>query len=411
MKEIANKIKNVTLLDFNKVLVLLALISLIYRKGSLTHSLPNPFEIIFVFLCIFTFVYLIKTNKIKEFFLAVPKNILVAIFLLVLSVLVGWFFAVTVKDVPFTRNNVLEFGGFIIGLGIFLLTLFYTQNDEKYFKKYLYALLLPALYIIFVLFPELAHYFHLQNDTTFLGLTYNPNIISKTLLIPAMFFIAHTFFESKNKWLKVAYFFVSSALVALLFWTSARAALVAVLLSALIIWLIFSLINFDWKKLFYSGLILFGIFFVGFFVTPYGHQYDLLHTLFIQENGKMSFNDFNNETRLQFWPMYLYETIRNPIGFGPNTHMNIPYKYGKHVIGPHNTYIEIWLWGGLLGLFSFLYILYFIFNNLKKKIKLYFNPAVLALIGILCALLFSMFFNDSLQLYPFWVILALSIRL
>lgn len=410
MKNIINKIKNLTLLEFNKSLLFIALISLIYRNGSFTHSFPNPFEIIFVLLCSFTFVYLIKNNKIKEFFLSVPKNILIAICCLALSILVGWIFAITLKEIPLTRNNVLEFGGFTIGLGIFFLILFYTQNDDRYFKKYLYALLLPTFYIIFILFSKLAYYFHLQNDDTFLGLTSNPNIISKILLIPAMFFIVYALFESKSKWRKIGYFFISSAIIALLFWISARAALVSIILASILIWLIFSLNNFNWKKLFYSGLIVFAIFLTGFTITPYNNQYNVIGTLFVKKNDQIVLNNFNNESRLKFWPLYLYETIRNPVGFGPNTHMNIPYKNGKHVIGPHNTYIEIWLWGGLLGLLSFLYILYLIFRNLKVKLKSNFNSTTVALIGILCALSFSIFFNDSLQFYWFWIILALSLR-
>jgi len=402
MKEIINKIRNLTLLEFNKGLLFLALLSLIYRNGSFTHSFPNPFEIIFVLLCLFTFVYLIKNNKIKEFFLSIPRNILIAIGCLVFSILLGWIVAVFLKDIPFARNNVLEFGGFMIGLGIFFLILFYTKNDDKYFKKYLYALLLPTFYVFFILFPDLTYYFNLQNDGTFLGLTYNPNIISKLLLIPAMFFITYSLFELKNKWRKIGYIIVSATIIALLFWTSARGALVSVTLASVLVWLIFSLHSFSWKKLFYSGLIVFVIFLTGFAITPYGSQYNVTKHIII--------NDFKNESRLQFWPLYFYETIRNPVGFGPNTHMNIPYKYGNHVIGPHNTYINIWLWGGLLGLLSFLYILFSAFNNLKMKLKYNFSSTTLALIGILCALSFSVFFDDSLQFYWFWIILALSLR-
>lgn len=410
MTQIINKIKNLTLLEFNKSLLFLALISLIYRNGSFTHSFPNPFEIIFVLLCLFTFIYLIKNNKIREFFLSIPKNILIAVCCLVSSVLLGWIVAVFLKDLPFTRNNVLEFGGFMIGLGSFFLILFYTQDDEKYFRKYLYALLLPAFYIIFILFSKLAYYFHLQNDGTFLGLTSNPNIISKTLLIPAMFFIVYALFESKSKWRKIGYFIISSAIIALLFWISARAVLFSVTIGSILVWLIFSLHNFNWKKLFYSGLIVFAIFLTGFFITPNNNQYNIINTLVIQKNDQIVINNFSNETRLQFWPLYLYETIKNPLGFGPNTHMNIPYKYGNHVIGPHNTYIAILLWGGLLGLLSFLYILYLAFFNLKVKLKSNFNSTTVALIGILCALSVSIFFNDSLQFYWFWIILALSLR-
>lgn len=425
MSNIINKIKNLTLLEFNKSLLLLAIFSLIYRNGSFTDSYSNPFEIIFVLLFILTFIDIIKNNKIKEFWLAVPRKIWIASFCLLASVLLGWIIAIFIINIPQTFNNILEFGGFAIGLATFFLVLFYIKNDEVYAKKCLYALLISLVYI-YAISPQVANYFHLVDGTAFVGFTINQNIVSKVLLIPILFFTTYTLFEERSKSLKLIYFIISVALVSLLFWTGSRGALLAMALSFMFVCLIFILHNFHWEKIFAGGGLVFIIIICGYLITPSYAQ-----TSFFERN--LSFNKItvmknlifgNNiyqdktskdyvltETRLKLWPMYTKEVIKNPFGFGPNTHMDMTMLNGEYImIGPHNTYIEILFWGGVLGLFSFLYILLSAFKNLKIKLQTNFNPITVALLAILLALSIALSFNDSLQFFWFWIILALATR-
>lgn len=121
--------------------------------------------------------------------------------------------------------------------------------------------------------------------------------------------------------------------------------------------------------------------------------------------------DASKEPRFKNWPLYLNKVIQNPLGLGPNTHMNISPKGDEPIVlGPHNTYIDIWLWGGIFGLLSFLYLLFSSFKNLKIKLQSNFEKKGVALLGILFALSIAIFFNDSLQIFEFWIILALSLR-
>ena len=78
--------------------------------------------------------------------------------------------------------------------------------------------------------------------------------------------------------------------------------------------------------------------------------------------------------------------------------------------GPHNTYLQIWLWGGLLGITSFLYILWRAFKNLHDNLRIYIDPLGVALLIILFSLSLSIMFDDSLSCFWFFVILALSLR-
>lgn len=430
-----NKLKNLTLEKMNKNLLLIALLALAYRRGSYVVSFPNPFEIIFVILFIVNLIYLIKDKKIGEFIVSIPKKIWIAIFCLLGSIFLGWFVAIFIYDIPATLNNILELGGFGIGIGIFLLIIFYTKNDDLFVKKYLYALLLPVVFIIFILFPSIAYYLGLARESTFLGFTSNPNIISKILLIPAIFFITYSLFNYKNIWIKIGHIVTSSALVALIFWVLSRGALVSVILGSIFVWIIFSLHQFNWKKFIYNGSTIFLIFIIGFCFTPYVAKQQLISKILNPDNSNFIYNIKKNqpvysiykkftssktdhiiinsskETRFEFWPFYLEEIKHNMLGYGPNTHMNIKYRDGTYFnIGPHNTYIEILLWGGLVGLFSFLYILFFAFKNLKIKLQSNFDSRTLALMGILFTLAIAIFFNDSLQFYWFWVILGLSLN-
>ncbi len=434
MKNIIEKIKNLTLEEINKNLMLIATVSLVFRGSSFTNSyIPNPFEIIFSIILILTFIDFIKNKKIKEFFISIPKNIIIVILLLVFSVLFGWAVSIFIKNIEFNYNMILEFGTFIISILTFLLILFYTRNDKTYIKKYFYALLVPVIYVFFIIFPSLAIYFKLAHDGLFLGFSNNVNIISKILLIPSIFFITKALFEFNNKYLKLIYIILSSFLFTLLLWSNQRGAVLGLFIGVIFVYIVFSYL--DFKKMISGFLIIISIFIVGFLFTPsYSNQFVLgriLNTVKIgfvdiknilninneplEESSRLISNQYrSSETRLKIWPYYFKYSLLNPFGIGPNTHMNTDIIYDGHVnknLGPHNTYLQFLLWGGILGLFSFLYIIYnILFKELNKGIFKKRDPILVSLIGITLAFLISMIFNDSISMYCFWVILALLLR-
>ncbi len=373
--------------------------------------------------------------------LSIPKKVWIATCCLVGSILLGWIIAVFAKGVSLTLNNVLELGGFGMGLVLFLLILFYTRNDKSFAQYYLYALLVPVVYSIFILFPGLAYYFDLARDGTFLGITNNPNIISKTLITPSLFFMVSALFESKKRWLKVAYILLSCTSVALLFWCNSRGAVLGLAVGAIFVWLIFSLNAFTWKKLIYGGTIILLILVLGFSLTPGGGKQAILNRILNPRDPNSDYHQIKDkslaeivsksltvkpksdshipspaarstvlDSRLQIWPAYLKLLLINPWGFGPNTHMNVVSGGKDYNIGPHNTYIEVLLWGGIIGIFSFLYLLGSTFKNLKIQSQSNLNRISVAVLGTLIAFAVSFVFNDSLQFFWFWIILALSWR-
>lgn len=446
MKNIINKIKNISLEQINKNLIFIAILALLFRVGSFTSNYrPNPFEIIVILIIILAIIDVIKNKKFKEFFLSVPKNIRIALILLVSSIFLGWGISI-LKGIPTTFNMILEFGLFVFSLSIFLLILFYTRNDKTYLKKYFYALLLPAIYIICIIFPEITNYLNLlSHGVDFVGFTTNENIISKIIIIPTIYFTILTLFEFKNKWLKLVYFLISSSLVALLFWISSRAALLSLIMGCIFILIIFFINNLNWKKIFYKFLIIILIFLSGFLMSPYSAKRVSLNRILNVSSTQSDYSDLKNkplnniikesfvvtkisenlvenkknivqnkpiiENRFQFWPIYLKQILINPLGFGPNTHIEFYSNdnINKINLGPHNSYLQIWLWGGIIGLLSFLYLLFLAFINLKNRLKSNFNSFDFSLVSILFTLSILILANDSISLYWFWIILALSL--
>ncbi|MDB5188988.1 MAG: hypothetical protein JWM92_586 [Candidatus Nomurabacteria bacterium] len=441
---------NFSLEKFNKNLFFVALVLLIFRVGHFYNSfVPKPYEMAFVILCCLTLVYMLRFRKITDFFRSIPKRILIAVFILVIAILFGWLLAVYAYGIPSTFNMVLEFGTFSIGLVTSLLILFYTKNDQYWADRYLYALVVPALFGIFALLPALAVHIPglLAPDGNFTGLTDNVNIISKVLLLPALFFITYSLFPSQKAWHKILYMLAAVCLVALLFWISSRGALLSLGLGALVIGLMYSLHHFQWKKLLQTALIILIILALGFILTPYSRKQRGLDRILNNENnqssaavlrneslgailrnslnrnsGGYSVNDANTvsvpvasagESRLEIWPYYARLAWRHPFGIGPDTHYqsNFVNKNGDTLSsGPHNTYIQIWFWGGWLALFSFLYIMGSAFTNLVRQLRSQFTRRGLALFGILLVLAIAIAFDDSLSLYCFWAILALSLQ-
>lgn len=434
MKNIINKIKNLTLEGFNKNLFLFALVFLLFRIGNFSISyLPKPFEIIFALVLFLTTLDIIINNKFSEFFLSIPKNIRIAMFILVSSILLGWAFSTFFLNIPFYFNMVLEFGTFTISFLTFLLILFFTRNDETYIKKCLYTLLIPSIYIICILFPSLASDFNLITyGNHFIGFTTNPNTLSKILLIPVLFFTSISLFDVKDKFFKVGYMLVSSFLVTLILWATSRGAFLSLLLGSIFLIVQFMLNDFSYRKLFKTLATVLVIFLVGFILTShntknlvsdriYNTKIDLYHISpknklqenFINESGTQE-NQRSLEPRFRIWAFYLEKVLINPFGYGPNTHMpsNISDNNGGYEnSGPHNTFLQIWLWGGLLGLLSFLYIFINVFKHLKEKLKQNFNSLTVSLSAILFGLSVSIMFDDSLSFYWFFIILALAYRI
>jgi O-antigen ligase len=417
----------------SKNVLLLGLALLLFRNTSfvLTHML-KPFEVCFIIVSLLTLFDLVWNKKFPEFFSILPKRLWIAIIALLSSIALGWIMAAFYRHIPFTVNMVFEVLAFLVAASTGLLALYYARNDPSYIKKCLYALSASAVYAVFILFPQAAYFFHLAQGGTFNGFTDNVNVVSKALLIPLFFFAAQSLFPQKRAWHRVAYILLSISLFALVFWTAQRAATLGFLLGAFAVWLVVSFTRYDWKKMLSNGLLLLMITIFGFLAVPHqgkkagvdrifditgrGAGYTNVENRSLFEIVKSAlFSDSSKgspEPRLEIWPYYSAIAWHNPLGLGPNTHMNVHIVYPEGELvnpGPHNTYIELWLWGGIIGIASFLYLLWYAFARLIVSLRKEVESTHLALLGALTALCVSIFFNDNIGFIWFWVVLALSI--
>jgi len=422
----------------NKLLLLLTIVSLAFNleKGSFSYSFtPNLFQALLVISIIFTVIYVLKNNKLKEFFLSIPKKILWTISSLFLSIFLGWIIAILFFEIPTTLHAVLDFGTFFMGIVLFFLVYFYTKDDEKYFKWCLYTLFIPNFYLIYYFLTHgIVGYWGVLNDYS-LDNILDPNILSKILLIPALFFISMSLYTLKNKnWKILPIYIVSGSIFSMLiFWTISRGAALSLFIGSIVILLIFSFREFNWRKFLLGILIVSFILSLGYMIVPEGvtkeFETKVVNTgniptsrknysisKIIDKTSNITLDESNHTPRLEVrvfeWSFYLRYALQHPFGIGPNSSADFKKLSNNSYIipvGPDNTYLEIWVWGGLLGIISFLYLLWNIFVFLWRKWSNYFDPISLSLLGIFSSFLIVINFDASLGLYCFFIILSLSL--
>lgn len=417
----------------NKILVFITLVSLSYKRGHFSGTLiPAPFQILLILSLILTTVYLLKSHQVKKFFLSIPKKIWLAVGGLFFSVLLGWVIGEFFVGMPTSTATILDFGTFTISLIMFLLVLFYTKNDEKYAKWYLYALFIPNLSILYYFLTHgIVGFWGVPNDGSLTGIV-DPNVSSKALLIPALFFITKSLFAFKNNqwWRTLGYALLASVASMMIFWTLSRGSILGMIIGMLLIFVLYSVRNFSWKNFLGGIAIVFVIVSVGYIIVPHGVKGEL-HTKIVN-TGQLPvapgvpIADIvkdpvivtteelqatpRSEVRILEWSYFIKYALLHPLGVGP-TSSSIDYQSGADLqLRPGNTYIQVWLWGGIIGTISFLYLVYRAFRGLWMRWKNSQDQHALALLGILFALSITITFDASLYFYWFFIILALSLQ-
>lgn len=416
----------------NKVILLFAIIFLIYRKGSFgAFGVPKPFEIIFLVAVAVAVADLSLQKKWKEAITSVPKKVWGALGIFTFSTLIGWGTWVLVKGLSTTRNMLLEIGAYGVSVITFLLVTWYAGRDERYGKWYLYALLSSVVFVLLLISPSLAVVLGLS-DGAFNGLTDNVSVSSRMFLLPAVFFMAYSIGEKRRLWIKISAAILAAGSVALVFWAVERGTILATLLGAMIVWILSVQHGERTLSVFGRGVFLVGIIAVGFFMTPAIGKRIVLDRILNPDTQQTNFEalaqkrtsqvvkdsvaftkqrkDFSSESRLTLWPFYLQYGALYPFGIGPNTHVEVSINHVQRTFqhpGPHNTYIQTFLWGGIAAFLGFLYLIWGAVQNLRIKIHDNFQYYG-ALASMFLSLAISMVFNDNLQLYSFWILLALA---
>lgn len=418
----------ITLEKINKSLIALALASLFFRAGEFI----KPFEIIFLIIFILTVIDIIKNKKFNNFLSILSTKNIILILVLVLSVFIGLFVTLFVRGISLNVVMIEELARLLVAISSFIIVLFYSKDDKKNIYKYLVALIVPSLYGLFIIFPSLASSLGLVVDGRFNGFTNNLNTTAKMFIIPGVFFLVHSFL-SKSK--SILYIILSSIIMSLFFWIGSRGAMVGLSAGVLMVCFFIYIKDKNIKYFFKNLAIILIVILLGFAITPYSGKRMILNRVFNKDSNQVRYSEIKDlslfdvvekknynvekenipETRLEIWPCYFVKALNNPFGMGPgfNTHTNcyISLYNSYRNSGSHNSYLEIWLWGGVLGFISFLFLLYFSLKNLIINYKINENIISLVLLGSLISFLVVLFFDDSVKSFWLWVIVALSLSL
>lgn len=166
----------------------------------------------------------------------------------------------------------------------------------------------------------------------------------------------------------------------------------------------------NWKTLF-SSIIVVSIFLVLFYPK-------------LNENRPSitdinTFNTYNN--RLRYWSRSICIIKDYPVlGSGVNTYSSVQWRYSEGWGGyPHNSYLQMTAETGIVGLFSFLWLLFSLykssFKNLKKMQRPELRFLLISFLAGLSGLLIHSFFDTTLysvQLSSLlWLLMGLIVAL
>ncbi len=116
-------------------------------------------------------------------------------------------------------------------------------------------------------------------------------------------------------------------------------------------------------------------------------------------------NDTNGSNRIDLWRIALKEIVKNPIfGFGLGESPYIIANHSMYNLGTHNTYLTIWLDGGLFSLLFFL--IFIVFLAFKRDKNSRFSVSVYAM---LLSGLSTSFFFDTYNKKILWLPILLCV--
>jgi len=430
------------LIQLGKWSFILGIALLIVRNNSYPWIIKRSSDILFFIAAILT-VFLISRNKEWREYWQGTRKIITA-----LALIIAGIFLATAINYGFWGGKidgaaVLSFGRFLeVGILIGLVG-FFQSKDRDFYKKVSAAQLSTLVYLIALVITKngfIYNQFHfLENFPTniyrFQLFDNFPSSVSYYLIVSLSLLLVSALVSLcplKKKFF--VYFLFGSGLFGILLWTQTRAGWMgfgAVMLVVFWGWILKSDQGAITRlKLFLAGgLILAMLMVLGFLVLPYYAKNEVINRVFLirpqieavglnfeevetelvvqkifQEVVKPSFSE---RSRVYLWRAYLEKLVRFPLGLGLN---HSPPIFEGAPRGPHNTFLEVAAFGGVLTLGGYVYLLYLAISNLIAGLKqnqdfrwsLYL---LAALVGLVVA---SQFDNMS-TFRIMWVILGLGI--
>lgn len=289
-------------------------------------------------------------------------------------------------------NNIIDFP-FLLNLLVFIILCNYTVVDKKVVLKGLLVLSLSSFFLTILYFLGLGGEGELEGRSSIFGM--NENHLGITLCI-SIFILLSIVFENKlmlNKNRSIFLMLIPFLLVFMLS-TGSRVAFISLVLG------IFTLLFFN-KSLNTANKFLIGV--VSFFSLLILWVLFLKNTLVVERLFD-SISEGDLSSRDLIW-LSIYDVIVNNaiLGIGETGYSAKMMAWADNVPSPHNVFIEVICYTGLVGLVIFLVFLKRIYNN-AKKMNVYGKELlpIILLIPFFGNLLSGQLFDVKLS----WVLLA-----
>ncbi|WP_180057310.1 O-antigen ligase [Acinetobacter sp. YH12090] len=252
-------------------------------------------------------------------------------------------------------------------------SIYYYLNFDTLNDKYFYLLFqLAVIYFIFNLGCQLSAYKRYISYIIFLFMTFlvslsflfgKASIVGKENIYASILLILLAFVISSD--LKKIIKILSIILVGFgIFFSDARSSLVA--FSVMLLLYFFSKYIIKFKRILLFSVIAFSLFWISYIVHLYetgkGDSYNLL---IYELTGKQLYSG-----REKMWGQFIDSIKDNPmLGYG----LGVDYGSIANIeYSTHNLYLAILIQQGIVGLFLFIYLVYYLYI---KSIKNYSNPS------------------------------------
>jgi O-antigen ligase len=214
--------------------------------------------------------------------------------------------------------------------------------------------------------------------------------------ITAFMFILSTIVENPLNYGRSRYYLIIA--LAPLINMVAQSASRVTFFSFIIILLLFFILKGGKSTIRRAGLIIFG-FIAIYVILNYLLSFEILRNRVLD-----TIEDKDLAGRDLIWESFLPLFISNPVfGVGLSGYTEASYKIYKLFYSPHNVFLEVAIYTGLIGLIAFLVFLYrvvrFAFNALSSQH--YILPLLLIVLIILIC-----FSGQMLNVKPYWMIIA-----
>lgn len=299
---------------------------------------------------------LFRTDKIK-------KYIYLPLLLFLLITLVS-LFNINYFSSSFFNTTLL------LNIIMFWFLINHFRRDERIFDKgFIWFVISSALLGTFYLLGIGAD---LDLDGRITIFNDNSNGIGVKMAIASLYLIDHTLNNKYKKIYKPYYLLLLIPIVSLLIATASRVAFISFLVGIIVFFL------FQKTRKVYSKLL---IILFGFIVIIIGFNYlqKTDSTLLLRLNKTV--DEGNISGRDEIWLSYMPLIIDNPIfGVGITGTTNYSFTFFHSNKSPHNVFIEILLYSGIVGLSIFLIFLFYFYKNayLYYKINNFLYPLLLS---------------------------------